>query len=436
MPRVAAIALTTTVALLASGCSDPAPPQVQQTPSGPLLPLPITEPIMRVRLDRIDGSADPLLLGATSQPLTLSGAGEASHWDGPIEVSRGADGWIIGGRGGPLSSQAILADQIEVIATTPITLPGDKGEQDSVYGGSMRLVADDDEHGAAFLLLNVVSMEQYLPGVLQAELFNGWPAATFEAQAVAARSFAAMQAHHRAGKHWDVTNTPATQAYMGLATDPVARQAVLDTHGQVLAFGDNLVPGYFSSCCGGLPSAGTDAVGPNPVNAQPPLAGHAGPMQCSEAPVYSWTRSVSAEAVFKALQAWGRHTGSATVQELSGVQGIEPVDHNDHGRPRRLRVVDRGGHEVQLACVDMTTVLMDLPKGPLMSGWFAARRVGDRLELDGRGFGHGAGLCQYGAAEMGRQGASASAILEFYYPGAHVQRVWNNAGQGNLVSFQ
>ena len=436
MPRTAAFALTTTVALLASGCRDPAPPQVQEPPPAVILPLPTTEPIIRVRLDRIDGSANLLLLGATAQPLTLSGAGEASYWVGPIEVSRGADGWIIGGRGGPLSSQAILADQIEVTATTPIPVPGDKGERDSVYSGSMRLIVDDNEHGAAFLLVNVVPMEQYLPGVLQAELFKGWPAATFKAQAVAARSFASMQAHHREGKHWDVTDTPATQAYMGLATDPVARQAVHDTHGQVLTFGDNLVPGYFSSCCGGLPATGTDAVGPNPVNAQPPLAGHSVPIRCSEAPVYSWTRSVSADAVFKALQAWGRDTGVTSLQQLSGVQVIEPVDHNAHGRPTQLRVVDRGGHEVQLACADMTAVLMDLPKGPPMSGWFSARRVGDRLELHGRGFGHGAGLCQYGAAEMGRQGVSATAILEFYYPGARVQRVWNADVQGNLVSFQ
>jgi stage II sporulation protein D len=267
-------------------------------------------------------------------------------------------------------------------------------------------------------------MEQYLPGVLQAELYNGWPAATFEAQAVAARSFAAMQGQHRQGRNWDVTDTAGTQAYMGLATDPTAQQAVFDTQGQILAFEDNLVPGYFSSCCGGLPATGSDAVGPNPLNALPPLAGHASPIHCSEAPVYSWTLDVSADAAHRAIQDWAQRTGHVPLQQLSGVQQIDAVDHNDHGRPRRLRVVDRGGHEAELNCVDITGILMDLPKGPPMSGWFSAKRVGDQLELEGRGFGHGAGLCQYGAAHMGQTGATGREILAFYYPGAVVQQAW------------
>ncbi len=59
-----------------------------------------------------------------------------------------------------------------------------------------------------------------------------------------------------------------------------------------------------------------------------------------------------------------------------------------------------------------------------MSGWFSATREGETLTLVGRGFGHGAGLCQYGAAAMGESGELVQDIIKFYYPGATVKVAW------------
>ena len=387
--------------------------------------LPEHEPLIRVRLDgAVEGDA-PMLIGGGGQPITIEGGGASSAWDGPIEVSRDASGWVIGGRGGPLPPASIRASTLHPQAAMPVLCPvGDRGEERS-YPGTLELMSTDDEVAVSFVLINEVPMEEYLPGVLQAELFAGWPAATYEAQAVAARSFATMQQHHRASRLWDVTDTPATQAYMGMATDRTAIEAVRQTTGEVLMYDDQLVPGYFSSCCGGLPATAVQAVGPNPINNTPPLAGHAAAIHCAEAPVYSWRREVDAVKVHRALQAWAHDRGLQDLVALSGIEHIHPVDHNDHGRPVRLRLTDRGGREAQLDCVDITSALMDLPHGPPMSGWFSAHRQGGVLVLEGRGFGHGAGLCQYGAAAMGKAGASTQEILAFYYPGATTQRAWD-----------
>ena len=369
---------------------------------------------MRVRLERLDAHDLPWMLGGHDQPLTITGGGHTSQWDGPVEVSRTASGWVLGGRGGPLGAEALVVSSLDIASASNIVIPR------GTYPGIIQLLADDDSQGVGILVVNVVPMEQYLPGVLQAELFTGWPQATFEAQAIAARSFASMEAAHRVSMRWDVTDTPATQAYMGIATDPVAAEAVQQTNGQVLAFNNALVPGYFGSCCGGLPATGTEAIGPNPVNAVAPLQGHVPPMYCKEAPVYAWTADVSGAEVHDAVHAWGVHVGNTKVVALGTIDRIEAIDPNHHGRPVRLRLTDTNARTATIDCVDLPGILMDLKDGPPKSGWFSGRRSGGRLHLEGRGFGHGAGLCQYGAAAMGGDGQSADAILRFYYPKAEI----------------
>lgn len=373
---------------------------------------------MRVRLERLGEHNFPWMLGGPDQPLVITGDGQVSHWDGPVGVSRTSEGWVLGGRGGPLGTRAMGASSLDVKAASNIVLPG------GTYPGVIRLLADDHSHGVGVVVVNVVPMEQYLPGVLQAELFMGWPHATFEAQAIAARSFAAMQAAHRVSSRWDVTDTPATQAYMGVATDPVAIQAVRTTGGQVLAFKDALVPGYFGSCCGGLPSTGTNAIGPHPANAVAPLRGHEAPIHCKDAPVYTWTLDVAAAEVLNAVHAWGVHGGDAALIALGTIDRIEPIDLNEHGRPVRLRLTDTKARTAIIDCVDMPGILMDVKHGPPKSGWFSGRRKGSVLHLQGRGFGHGAGLCQYGAATMAGDGASADSILRFYYPQVEIKAAY------------
>jgi stage II sporulation protein D len=364
-------------------------------------------------------------IGDKGQPLTIYGGVSRSQWDGPIHVSRNAKGWVVSGRGGPLSKVAIESNSLDIHPNsgTPVTLLHRKGSPND-YPGFMRVLQDGDVKEHSFLLLNIVPMEQYLPGVLQGELFAGWPDATYQAQAVAARSFATMQVQHRVNRAWDVTDNAATQVYIGTATDKSAIFGAQSTHGQVLSWNGGLVPGYFCSCCGGLPATGTEAVGPNPLNAISPLNGHTAPIKCGKAPVYTWSRDVSAEAVTKAFQACGRDQHNDALESIGIIHEIQHARLNQHGRAMQLRVVDTHGRRALIDTIDASSALFDLKGGPLMSGWFSAKRHGDQLKLTGRGFGHGAGLCQYGASAMGADGNTMQTIIEFYYPGVIIQTAW------------
>jgi len=109
--------------------------------------------------------------------------------------------------------------------------------------------------------INVVPLEQYLDGVVPAEMPSTWLQAAIEAQAVAARSYAV--ASRRAAAPFDVYADGRSQMYLGVSAEkPAATQAVNETAGEVLMYGDQVATTMFSSSTGGWTQSSADAFGP------------------------------------------------------------------------------------------------------------------------------------------------------------------------------
>jgi len=109
--------------------------------------------------------------------------------------------------------------------------------------------------------INVLPLEQYLYGVVSAEMPSTWLPAALEAQAVAARSYAL--ASRRAGAPFDVYSDGRSQAYLGVSAEtPAATEAVDETAGEVLLYDGNVADTLFSSSTGGRTQAAADAFGP------------------------------------------------------------------------------------------------------------------------------------------------------------------------------
>jgi SpoIID/LytB domain protein len=109
--------------------------------------------------------------------------------------------------------------------------------------------------------INILPLEQYLYGVVPAEMPSTWMPAALEAQAVAARSYAI--ASRRAGAPFDVYAGGRSQAYLGVSAEkPVATEAVDETAGEVLLYGDHVATTMFSSSTGGRTESASDAFGP------------------------------------------------------------------------------------------------------------------------------------------------------------------------------
>lgn len=352
--------------------------------------------------------------------------------DGPWGLV-GAEGNVASGES--LDGADVRADGrnlvVDGIATTdgPVELRGKKagslavqvaGRPQRRYRGSLRLLPVE---GGRVGVVNVLPMESYLAGVLAKELYASWHIEAYEAQVVAARTYA-LRAHNRRSRYaFDVYDTPMSQVYGGMdAETQKAWQAVRATEGIVATYEEGgrrrLLPCYYHSTCGGdTVPAGLVFGGKTP----PPLRGGTKCTYCRDASRYRWTKDV---VLTKAeIRAGLARSGYPALEQLGPLARIEVAARaGQDGRATRIRVVDAAGRSVLVRAGDWR-IWVGAAKVP--STWFWIEDRASKIALTkGRGFGHGVGLCQYGAQFLATHGQTGEQILRYYYPGVKLVRAY------------
>lgn len=379
--------------------------------------IPDSEPVVRVKIRHIKARTQVTVSPHQGSLTLVDPVASKQATTGPLKVTRRHGRW----QGLPLAFSK--ADMIDLHSDHAISVSQSTGKVRQ-YPGVIRLLAIGDKDSPdAFVVINIVPMEQYIPGVLAGELYEGWHDAAFEAQAVAARGFAVSECQQRRDHAWDVSDTQASQAYVGVPSWSQAAQCAKRTEGLLPVWRDQVLPGYFSSCCGGRAATASESIGPNPINAVAPLDGHGAPAQCQSSPMYTWTQSWNAQSLRKAIQSWGRARQDDALASLNRIQSITAVSPNAHGRPTRLEI-HTTGDTATIACIDFPQILAQSGLESSRSGWVEGSVDAGDLHVQGHGFGHGVGLCQYGAEAMAASGASAKSILRFYYPGVEIKKAW------------
>lgn len=275
------------------------------------------------------------------------------------------------------------------------------------YRGSLALVRAE----SGWQCVNEVELEDYLLGVVGREMSPlRFPLEALKAQAVAARTYAwhewERSLRRAGGTAYDLFDDERSQAYGGLdAESGAVEQAVAATCGMVLTWEGGLLPAYYSSTCGGRTQPAWDAL---PVSRKSrPLAGtECG--YCSDSPFSEWRATFSKRQLAEIL-------GFARP-----VQRVEVTERNSAGRAVRVCVFAEGAPSRTLEA--NAEFRRKLGPRKVKSTWFEIRDAGDSIELTGRGWGHGAGMCQYGAGGMAREGFRGIEILEHYFPGACVEK--------------
>lgn len=290
----------------------------------------------------------------------------------------------------------------------------------------------DQKETGRFDTVNHVPLEKYLAGVIERELYGSWPLETFKAQAVAARSYALWEMTIAPGRHYDLESSTASQAYIGEASNPRAVRAVEETRGECLTFRGRVVPAFYSSSTGGL---GQDAVlaFPNRVEDITPLRAREHGAWDKDSPQYRWGPVDRDPATLsRRIAAWGRDF-KHPVAELGRIAQIEVAARNRVGRPSAWAVTDAAGNRYVLPCEQFRNACNDTDNGRLpmdktkrlLSSHLENVTVGTAVRFtQGRGYGHGVGMSQWGARTMGQAGHKHTAILQFYYPGAAVQKLY------------
>lgn len=294
------------------------------------------------------------------------------------------------------------------LGTAELTVRGSGGHAVLVkgitYRGELRLRAS----GSELMLLNVVDLDEYLYGVLPSEIPASWPTEALKAQAVAARTYALWRAKTAGRPQWDLDDSTASQAYLGRSKENErTNEAVERSRGLVLGWKGSLAQTFFHSNSGGATTDAASVWGSD----LPYLRGGQDPYS-EEGKHFAWTGTVSTERLNELLTRSGR----ARFQ----VDDLRPVERDESGRYRAVLL--RGdGRELRLRSSDLRSALgADL----LRSTNFQVTRRGENFVFEGRGWGHGVGLAQEGAQAMAKQGSSYKRILDFYYPGTDLVRIY------------
>ncbi len=280
-----------------------------------------------------------------------------------------------------------------------LTLEPEEGPfwfQGGRFRGAVRLAAVDGR----VEVVNVVSVEDYLRGVVPSEMAASWPLEALKAQAVAARSYTLTSLDP--GARYDLCATQDCQVYRGVeAEHPRTDAAIAATAGVVVTYEGTAARTYYHADSGGTVASSAEVWG----YWSPYLV--ARPDAPATSPHRAWSHRLDGRAVGASLAAAGYDVGEVTALRVVGL--------SDSGRVRELEVAGARGSRVLRG-----TALTALARSwGLKSMTF---RVQGGLTVTGDGWGHGVGMSQYGARALASSGYDFSQILAFYYPNTGLTR--------------
>lgn len=300
----------------------------------------------------------------------------------------------------------------------------------TLYRGRIEIDRLPDGH---YIALNVLPIEDYLAGVLSRELYGNWLPATYDAQAIAARTYALYQMETFGKTHpWDVTGNQNSQMYGGRNAETLrAWNAVRATWGEVMMATKDGTTGvfcaYYSACNGGAIQSAADAWGDQPLRELGARVTGDLDDQCR---LFSWpTMRISKAFVHEAVTSWGQRNKLPYLADLGPISDVEITRYNRiTNRPEIITLIDVHGHIGKLRAEEFRLALLMDPnrrvKAP-PSSFFKIRNDGAYILLvDGHGYGHGVGLSQWGAQALAQRGYAGDYILSYFYPGGRIRKLW------------
>jgi stage II sporulation protein D len=312
-----------------------------------------------------------------------------------------------------LTTPLHVAGAIEVFAGGTLRVTDDVSREARTAAGFWHLRASGYDHEIDIVL--ILPSERYVAGVLNAEAAPDEPTQSLRALAILARTYALNGSHYTAQPGHltaDLCDSTECQAMLPGPVSKAIEDAIQATAGETLWFGRRRAEAFFSQNCGGL-TEDAGAVWPR-LNGVPYLHSHADPY-CLRRDEAKWHAEVPLAKLAEIAQAEGWHLPATLAT-------ARVTERSTSHRARRVAFSSGNG-----APAVVTASALRFGIGRAL-GWNRVRSdaydLGIRnstLVFDGRGHGHGVGLCQAGAAQMASEGKMARDILTFYFPGTAVR---------------
>ncbi len=296
------------------------------------------------------------------------------------------------------------------------------------FAGGLKFIVEGDMIRA----VNCVGAEDYLLSVISSEMKSSASIELLKAHAVISRSWLARRLLERRdsgeGPHtdFDVCADDHCQRYQGLtmAVGETVHRAIDETWGQLLKYRGEICDARYSKCCGGrtelFSSCWEDVDFPYLQSVEDPFC------DCENSQILSQvlndydmeTRDFHDWTVRYTPSELAALVRSRTGKELGEITALEPLKRGPSGRIFSLRITGTLG---SVTLGKELRIRRCLSETHLKSSAFTVERDHGDFVLHGRGWGHGVGLCQIGAAAMAEQGYDYRQILEHYYEGTEVE---------------
>lgn len=279
------------------------------------------------------------------------------------------------------------------------------------YRGRMKAVPSP--WGSSVTLVNVVSMEDYLQGVVPCEIVPSWKIDAIKAQAVAARTYAMFHKNGYRSSGYDVTDDTRSQVYQGAGVETEStNRAVRETAGEIVTYGNKPIDAVFHSSGGGYTEDCENVWGSSiPYLKGVPEVKYATP----------WSKTVSLSSFTNTLAGSGFKVKGIKLSKLRIGEAHRSNDRGVSGRVKHVMLIGKNGSKTISG--DKIQSLYDLN-----STLFDLSVKGNNIVITGYGYGHGLGLSQWGAEAMAEKEGDGrdfyKKILTHYYSGTKVEKVY------------
>ncbi|MGB9781018.1 SpoIID/LytB domain-containing protein [Caldanaerobacter sp.] len=256
-------------------------------------------------------------------------------------------------------------------------------------------------------------LEKYVEGTVAGEIKNDWPIEAIKAQAILARTYVLNFVKTKKSKYKGAdisTDFEEAQAWNPVNVNERIKKAVEETRGVVLVYNGDFINAWFHSHSGGQTALSKEGL--NYKKSEPPYIVSVKSKESARAPrdIKNWEVSFTKGEVLNALKKMG-------------------LGMNDF---KEVKIAKRGpsGRVVTLMFdkthVNAPDFRMAIGSERLKSTFIEEVSFdGNRVFFKGKGFGHGVGMSQWGAYQMAEEGKKAKDILNYYFKGVEIVKIWD-----------
>lgn len=289
------------------------------------------------------------------------------------------------------------------------------------YRGRIKLINIDKE----LKMINQLSLEDYIKGVMTKEMPVGKGLENYEALkafAIAARTYA-LNKIFKSTTYYDLLPDVRDQVYGGAdAEHPLSNMAVDETKDLILLYNGKPAIVFYHSTCAGFTENSVNVFTNDDIEYLRSIRDGDTPF-CSVSPNFNWKEVLPEKTFIKRLYDAKLIKSSDYFIEKFNIKSRFPS-----GRINELEITLKNGEGLSTISIfgnQIRSIIKNQSgNGILKSNNFIIELTAERnVEIIGKGYGHGVGLCQWGAIGQSRLGKSYKEILSHYFPGTEIKKL-------------